>query len=233
MKRAAALPLSFAAHAVALGTVVTLSVLPADLPAARAASRLPLEFTVARVPVVALREPAPAAARRPPAGRVPARETMRVPDRPAAPPVAVLAEGRPAVGPVVVGPLVDEDAVPCLGCEVGLAPSGRGSQDDEGRGMVAIAPVRVGGSIREPRKLRHVVPVYPEIARVARVGGAVTIECTVTPEGHVIDARVVSGHPLLSLAARQAVEQWQFSPTLLNGVPVPVILTVTVNFQLR
>ena len=97
----------------------------------------------------------------------------------------------------------------------------------------AVAPVRVGGAIREPRKLRHVVPVYPEIARAARVGGAVTIECTVTPEGHVDGARVVSGHPLLAPAARQAVEQWLFTPTLLNGVPVPVILTVTVNFQLR
>jgi protein TonB len=64
------------------------------------------------------------------------------------------------------------------------------------------------------------------------VQGTVVVECTLTPEGRVADMRVVRGHTLLNEAALRAVEQWLFTPTLLNGVPVPVILTVTVNFQL-
>ena len=75
-------------------------------------------------------------------------------------------------------------------------------------------------------------PIYPEIARAARVQGFVILECTLTPEGNVSNLRVLSGHPLLDAAALRAVQQWRFTPTLLNGVPVPVILTVRVRFQL-
>lgn len=61
----------------------------------------------------------------------------------------------------------------------------------------------------------------------------VVLECTLTPEGRVANARVLRGHPLLDGAALHAVTQWVFTPTLLNGVPVPVIMTVTVKFELR
>ena len=95
------------------------------------------------------------------------------------------------------------------------------------------APVRVGGNIRAPQKTRNVKPVYPQIAQSARVQGVVIIEATIGPTGKVQDARVLRSIPLLDQAALDAVRQWEYSPTLLNGVPVPVIMTVTVNFTLQ
>ncbi len=92
--------------------------------------------------------------------------------------------------------------------------------------------VRVGGQIKEPKKLKNVAPVYPEIAKQARVQGVVILECTISPQGRVTDVKVLRGIPLLDQAAQEAVKQWVYSPTLLNGVPVPVIMTVTVNFRL-
>ena len=93
-----------------------------------------------------------------------------------------------------------------------------------------VAPVRVGGRIQTPTKVKDVKPVYPAIAQSARVSGAVTIEATIGPDGKVADAKVVRSIPLLDQAALDAVRQWEYTPTLLNGVPVPVIVTVTINF---
>jgi protein TonB len=95
------------------------------------------------------------------------------------------------------------------------------------------APVRVGGNIKAPSKIKNVNPVYPPIAQSARVQGVVIIEATIGPDGRVKDAKVLRSIPLLDQAALDAVKQWQFTPTLLNGVPVPVIMTVTVNFTLQ
>jgi protein TonB len=95
------------------------------------------------------------------------------------------------------------------------------------------APVRVGGAIRQPTRLKNVNPVYPPIAQSARVQGVVIIEATIGTDGRVQDARVLRSIPLLDAAALDAVRQWQYTPTLLNGVPVPVIMTVTVNFTLQ
>jgi protein TonB len=93
-------------------------------------------------------------------------------------------------------------------------------------------PVRIGGSIEEPRKLKNVNPVYPTVAIQARVQGAVILECTISPTGKVVKTKVLRGIPLLTEAAVTAVEQWEYTPTVLNGVSVPVIMTVTVNFRL-
>ena len=92
--------------------------------------------------------------------------------------------------------------------------------------------IRPGGQIQRPRKLKNVDPVYPEIAMHARVQGVVILECTISPQGEVTGIRVLRGIPLLNNAATTAVKEWIFTPTRLNGVPVPVILTVTVNFTL-
>jgi protein TonB len=92
--------------------------------------------------------------------------------------------------------------------------------------------VRVGGQIKEPKKLKNITPVYPDIAKQARVQGVVILECTISPQGKVTDVKVLRGIPLLDAAAIEAVKQWVYTPTLLNGVPVPVIMTVTVNFRL-
>ncbi len=95
------------------------------------------------------------------------------------------------------------------------------------------APVRVGGNIKPPTKTRDVKPIYPPIAQSARVQGVVIIEATIGADGRVKEAKVLRGQPLLDQAALDAVKQWQFTPTLLNNVPVPVIMTVTVNFTLQ
>jgi protein TonB len=76
-----------------------------------------------------------------------------------------------------------------------------------------------------------VPPIYPPLASKARVSGTVVLEATLTAQGVVDQIRVVSGHPLLTEAAIDAVKQWQYEPTLLNGVPVPVILTARVHFN--
>jgi protein TonB len=94
-------------------------------------------------------------------------------------------------------------------------------------------PIRVGGAIRTPVKVRDVAPTYPQIAQAARVQGIVILEATIGADGQVLNARVLRSVPLLDQAALDAVQQWQFTPTLLNGVPVPVVMTVTVSFVLR
>jgi protein TonB len=93
--------------------------------------------------------------------------------------------------------------------------------------------VRVGGQIKEPKNLKRVSPEYPDIAKQARVQGVVILECTISPQGRVTDVKVLRGLPLLNDSAMAAVRQWVYTPTLLNGVPVPVIMTVTVNFTLH
>jgi periplasmic protein TonB len=92
--------------------------------------------------------------------------------------------------------------------------------------------VRVGGQIRPPVKTRDVSPVYPEIAQTARVQGVVILEATIDEQGRVSDVRVLRSIPLLDMAAIDAVRQWEFTPTLLNGAPVSVIMTMTVQFTL-
>ena len=94
-------------------------------------------------------------------------------------------------------------------------------------------PVRPGGVIKTPVKVRHVPPIYPLMAQQARVEGIVIIEAIVGADGRVTEARVLRSKPLLDDAALAAVRQWEFTPTTLNGVPVPVIMTVTVNFTLH
>lgn len=98
---------------------------------------------------------------------------------------------------------------------------------------VAQGPVRVGThSIRTPVKTRDVRPVYPRMAQEARIEGVVIIEATIGETGQVSNARVLRGVPLLEQAAIDAVRQWEFTPSMLNGVAVPVIMTVTVTFTL-
>jgi periplasmic protein TonB len=93
-------------------------------------------------------------------------------------------------------------------------------------------PVRVGGQIKAPRKVRDQAPSYPDVAKQARVEGVVVLEAVISPEGRVTEVKVLRGSPLLDDSAVNAVKSWVYSPTLLNGVPVPVVMTVTVSFKL-
>ena len=91
---------------------------------------------------------------------------------------------------------------------------------------------RPGGAIREPRKIRDSPAVYPEVARAAKIEGVVILEATIDERGVVTDARVLRSAPLLDAAALTALKQWRYTPTLLNGVPVRVLMTVTFRFSL-
>jgi periplasmic protein TonB len=96
-----------------------------------------------------------------------------------------------------------------------------------------LKAVRVGGDIREPRKVVDVAPVYPELAMKAGVQGIVIIEATIDARGRVVNATVLKGLPMLDEAALEAVRKWVYTPTLLDGVPTPVIMTVTVRFRMK
>ncbi len=95
-----------------------------------------------------------------------------------------------------------------------------------------VMPVRVGGALKPPMKVRDVKPIYPPIAQAAGVTGVVIIQAVIDTSGNVYSATVLRGQPLLDQAALDAVSGWQFQPTLLNGVPTPLVMTVTVNFTI-
>ena len=92
-------------------------------------------------------------------------------------------------------------------------------------------PVRIG-TILESNLIYKVMPVYPPAAKAARVQGAVEFTAIISKTGSIENLRLVRGHPLLVNAAKAAVLQWKYRPTLLNGEPVEVITDITVNFVL-
>jgi protein TonB len=95
------------------------------------------------------------------------------------------------------------------------------------------APVRVGGDIKAPTKIKDVQPQYPAIARAAKVQGRVILEATIAKDGSVKDVKILRPLPMLDQAAVEAVQQWKYTPTMLNKEPVEVIMTVTVDFALQ
>jgi periplasmic protein TonB len=92
--------------------------------------------------------------------------------------------------------------------------------------------VRVGGNVQSAKLVAQPKPSYPPLARQARIQGTVRLEAVISKDGTIENLTVVSGHPLLIQAALEAVKQWRYQPTLLNGVPVEVVTTVDVNFTL-
>jgi len=93
-------------------------------------------------------------------------------------------------------------------------------------------PIRVS-ALQAPRKIKDVAPRYPAIAQASRVEGVVILEAVISEDGSVQDVRVLRSKALLDDAAVEAVRQWRFTPTLLGGQPVPVVMTVTVSFNLK
>jgi periplasmic protein TonB len=217
------LPLSLALHGMAVAALATLSVTAVREGPLRAAA------------VVFHPSPRP----EPSAAPSVAGGTPGTTRRGQAPPVVV--DPRP---PIVSGAPIDVetdlldapvgDAPICLS---GCAPNASGSADTRGLPVPGgtgegPGPLRPGGDIQEPRRIRGTVPVYPDLARRAHVEGKVVLECVIDEDGRVTDLRVMSGHPLLADAAKDAVGRWVYTPTRLNGQPVRVILTVTVKFEL-
>ncbi len=92
--------------------------------------------------------------------------------------------------------------------------------------------MRVGGNVQQANLIRQPKPLYPPLAKAARVQGTVKFQATISKEGTIQNLQLLSGPPLLVQAAMQAVKQWVYKPTLLNGEPVEVITTIDVNFTL-
>jgi protein TonB len=98
---------------------------------------------------------------------------------------------------------------------------------------VPVVPVRPGGNLKPPARIAYVAPIYPPLAKATHVDGSVILEATIDEAGMVRDIRVLRSQPMLDQAAIDAVRQWRYAPTRLNGVAVPVILTVTVMFTMK
>ena len=216
-------PLSIAVHVALFATIIIVPLLAADV--------LPTAPTVMQVIVPRDAAPPPPPPPPPPAG---ARSAGPSAERPTATPPA------PATAPSTIA----AESVAATGHPSGVVGGVEGGLPDGVIGSVVNSPapappppppsepVRVGGRIKVPTKIVHVPPVYPAIAQSARVEGTVVIEATIGADGRVKDARVISSKPLLDQAAVDAVMKWRFTPTLLNGAPVPVLMTVTVTFKL-
>jgi protein TonB len=233
-RRAAVLPLSAAVHAAVVALALLFPLLrPDELPAPPA-----LDI---------MRWPTPVRAATPPQRHEDRASRPESRPRPAPSNTApVVADPPPAPGPSV---WVDEPSTPptsgdvpspCLtGCDPVPQPGGSGdgrsaeSPGGPGPSETGNGATRVGGKIEPPTRVAYVPPAYPEIARQARIGGVVVLDCTIDQDGRVVDVRVISGHPLLNEAALSAVRQWRYRPTRLNGVPIPVLMTVTVRFTPR
>jgi TonB family protein len=99
-------------------------------------------------------------------------------------------------------------------------------------GMPTTTPLSIGGRVGVPQRLVHAQPVYPAIARVGKVQGTVEVSIIVDAAGNVEQAKVVRSIPQLDGAALDAVKKWKYSPTIVNGVAVPVTMVVHVTFAL-
>ena len=93
-------------------------------------------------------------------------------------------------------------------------------------------PIRVGGNVQAANLIKKVTPSYPPLAKQARIQGTVRFNAVIGKDGAIQNLTLVSGHPLLVPSATEAVKQWVYKPTLLNGDPVDVITQIDVNFTL-
>lgn len=228
-RRTRGLPYSLALHGAALGALILLPLLGED--------RLSFpEPDVFKGPVVYAAS-LPAGGGHPaPRPRVPGRS---VPVRSARPSFVPPNEDPVPEPPGPTGTLEPSLVGACFGdeCDRG-GGGGTGPGPGEGRGTDGNEPpparvVRVGTDVQPPTKVHDLAPVYPHLAKRIGVQGIVIVECMIAPNGRVADARVLRGHLLLDQAALDAVNGWVYTPTRVNGVPVAVLMTVTVNFQLR
>jgi periplasmic protein TonB len=229
-----ALPLSLAVHGAVFAAIAAVPLLrdPDMVEAAQ-----PQWTEALRMPptAVVVQPPAPPPVRRPPATRTATPAARR-----AVPPAA--ASGPPPALPADLSALGTGDPQPdapelCLhDCTPGVvgATVGTGVGEGDGPGPVDPGPPRRAGvDVTPPARLSGETPVYPALARQAGIAGKVVIECTIDPSGRVVNATVTRGIPLLNAAALDAVRTWRYRPTLVGGVPVAVLMTVTVSFSLR
>ena len=92
--------------------------------------------------------------------------------------------------------------------------------------------ITIGGNVQQSKLISQARPVYPPLAKQARISGVVRLHAIIAKDGTVADLKVISGHPLLIPAAFEAVKMWVYQTTLLNGEPVEVETQIDVNFTL-
>ena len=114
---------------------------------------------------------------------------------------------------------------------VGNGPAGEPASS--GPGVGPSGPLRLGSTVAPPRKIKDVRPVYPQVAMATRARGTVILDVTIGTDGKVQDAKVIHSVPQLDLAALEAVRQWEYEPTRVNGALVALIMTVVVNFAIQ
>jgi protein TonB len=121
-----------------------------------------------------------------------------------------------------------------LGGIIGSVPSAAPPPPPPPPKKVDAAPqrIRIGGSVQQAKLVRQPHPVYPPLAKQARIQGTVKLSAIISKDGTIQHLEVISGHPLLVPSALEAVKQWVYQPTLLNGEPVEVITQIDVNFTL-
>jgi periplasmic protein TonB len=233
--RGRALPLSLAIHGAVFAAIAAVPLLrdPDMVEAAQ-----PQWTEVLRIPPTAVVVQPPTA---PPVHRPPTTRTA-TPAAPRAVQPSVTSGPAPALPTDIslLGTGTPEPDAPALclhdctpGAIVG-ATVGTGVGEGDGTGTGDPGPPRRAGvDVTPPARISGAQPVYPDLARHAGIAGKVVIECTIDPSGRVVNANVTRGIPLLNAAALEAVRTWRYRPTLVGGVPVAVLMTVTVSFSLR
>ena len=227
--RPGAFPASLALHGLVIAAIASVAARPVavEMPAPSASGPIVFTAAPARTNVTGASKPLP------PRLKTPLLASQGPTPGPA-----------PALDPTSMrtAMMMDEEPSPCLrdcgdGSGTGSGDGGPGFLTPDigagGPGGGSAAPLPVGGNIRAPIKLHDLTPVYPELARRARVQGMVIIRCVIDTDGRVAEAEILRSVPLLDAAALEAVRQWSYRPTLLNGSPVAVVMTVTVQFTLQ
>jgi protein TonB len=217
---------SILAHTALVGAVLVVPILSALDDYVVYANRLTVILPQPVMPAITVPPPPRAAT------TVPAMNPNAAPPSPPVDPVTTEVPKPTNYGPV-----------PPPGMLFGSGPPGiPGGSDGDRKSIVDIyrppepkkpEPVRVGGEIKAPARSYYVEPRYPSVALAVREEGTVTLEATIDEAGNVKDLKVIGSRPLLDQAAIEAVSKWRYTPTRLNGVAVPIILTVRVTFALR
>jgi protein TonB len=202
----------------------------------------PVQMAVTlRMPSMLALLPAPAAA---PAATPTAEPRVPPPARAAAVPVEVKPIAAEPMALSVETPAAVEPVSTVAALEPGVPGGVEGGVGDGSGGIAgtglsgaagvpaAAGPVRVGGDIQRPRKIKDVKPVYPRLALASEVRGAVIVDLVVGPDGKVSDATIRQSIPALDQAALDAVRQWVFEPARRNGEAIAVIVTAVVSFAI-
>ena len=205
-------PLSVFTHAIALGALIVAPLL--------ATGQLPMPRTFIDVFL-------------PPEPPLPPDVPVVDVTPPPAPEIDLNRNAAPIDAPEGLKPEPPPRLAPIVGGLVPTAPSFGNVTTIVAPRVAPKAPVRVGGDIRRPERTKYVDPLYPPIAKAARVSGSVIIEATIGMDGSIRNAQVIRSVAMLDQAALDAVNQWRYTPTLLNGQPVEVKMGVLVTFQPR